>query len=61
MECQTKRLVHLLAALSTVEQVLLDILPNREERAADLVRSCIDAVRASYPSGDSACKYVASA
>ena len=37
MECETERLVYLLAALAAVEQVRLDVLEDGEEYTAGLV------------------------
>ena len=55
MEGQTKRLVNLLTALATIEEVLLDVVAHSEERAARGVGRGVNAIGASNPTGKSAC------
>ena len=49
---QTQRLVGVLAALCSVEQVLLDIIADGEQRAAGCVRRCVHAIGARNTLGD---------
>ena len=46
VESQAKRLVRLLSALAAVEQVLLQVIDDGEERAARRIRRGMDTVRA---------------
>ena len=56
VEGQTERLVDLLAALATVEQVLLDVVADGEKSAAGCVGSSVYTIRAGNPAGDGTCK-----
>ena len=53
---QTDRLVRLSAALGTLEQVLLDVVADREERAACRVRRSVLAVGASDAASERSCQ-----
>lgn len=52
VECQAERVVRHVIALSAVEQVLLQIITDREERAARRVGSTVLAIWAKSPLGD---------
>ena len=49
VESETQGLVNVLATLSAIEQVLLDILHDREENTAGLVDHGVHAIGASSP------------
>ena len=51
VEDNTKRFVDLLATFAAIEEVLLDIINDREQGAACLVSSSVLAVRASNTPG----------
>ena len=52
MEGQTKGLVDLLTALAAVEEVLLNVVANSEQRTARGVRRRVHAIGASHPTGE---------
>ena len=52
VEGQTKGLVDLLTALAAVEEVLLNVVANSEQRTARGVRRRVHAIGASDPTGD---------
>lgn len=52
---QTQRLMGILAALSTVEEVRLNVVTNSEQRAARCIRGCVLAVGACNTLGDGTC------
>ena len=56
VERQTQRLVHFLSTLGAVEEVLLDVLQDREPGAASFVRRSVLAIGTSNTSSEgSAC------
>ena len=52
VEGQTKRLVHLLTALSTIEERLLDIVADGEQSTARRISSSVYTIWASNTLGD---------
>lgn len=47
VDSQTERLVDVFTTLAVVEEVLLDIVTNGEQRAASCVGGCVHSVRTS--------------
>ena len=52
VEGETERIVGDVVALSTVEQVLLEVVADRKERAAGRIDSAVDAIGAQRTLGD---------
>ena len=48
--------MHVLATLAVVEEILLEVIADCEERAACCVRRGVDAVRARHAAGQRSCK-----
>ena len=44
--------MHVLAALAVVKEILLEVVADREERAACRVRRGVDAIRARHAAGE---------
>ena len=55
VEGQAEGLVHLLAALATIEEAFLDVLKDGEQRAAGRVRRCVFAIGARNRASSGTC------